>query len=347
MKRTPIAAVAVVVAALTLSACSGLRTNTVSEARPVAFPSASTSPPAQTPVEQVVQQTLPAVVNVVTNLGEGTGFVVREDGVIVTNFHVVENASTVKVLTSDEQPKTYQARVIGGDVQADLAVLKVDATGLATVPLGTSADLQLGQNVVAIGYAAGIVSSLDRHITVTDPNCQQCPQGQRTYASVVQTDAAINPGNSGGPLVDLAGNVIGINTAGTQTAENVGFAIQVDAAKPVIFQAASHPRAPVAYMGIVGIDASDAQFRFEFNPPVSQGAGIVEVVPGGPADQAGIQPGDVVVSFDGHAISTSEELGNEIRSHSPGDKVAVEIARPSGQRTTVTVTLGTNPVATP
>jgi S1-C subfamily serine protease len=327
------------------------------------FPSSSPVVTGRGGVVNVVKEVLPAVVNVVSSTtngtGEGTGFVVRSDGVIVTNFHVVEGASKVTVLTSADEPVRYDARVIGGDPEADVAILKVDATDLATVPMGDSSSLQLGQPVVAIGYAlglqggpsvtTGVVSSLARKITVPDARCEQlgfCANGQRVYADVVQTDAAINPGNSGGPLVNLAGQVVGINTAGVQAgnAENVGFAIQIDAAKPVVFQAAEHPQAPVAYMGVGSIDASDPQIQFELNPPVSKGAAVVSVVPNGPADDAGIQVGDVVVSFDGRTIDTSQQLGDAIRSKRPGDDISVTVVHRDGTRSTVTVTLGTNPV---
>ena len=352
MRRTLIALIAGTT--LLLSACSGLSARTDTTAEPLAFPSSSPAPSGDTSVEQVVQKVLPAVVNVVTDLGEGTGFIVREDGIIVTNYHVVEYASSIKVLTSADQPETYPARVIGGDLEADLAILSVDAQGLPTVPLGDSKNLELGQDVVAIGYAlglqggpsvtSGIVSSLARQITVADPNCRECQGQRRTYADVIQTDAAINPGNSGGPLVDLAGSVVGINTAGTTSAENVGFAIQIDSAKPVIFQAAEDPNAPVAFMGISAVDASDPQFRFQFDPPVTEGAGIVEVVGGSPAADAGVQVGDVVVTFDGQAIAAGNALRDAIRSHHPDDQVPVEVVRPDGSRDTITVTLGTNPV---
>ena len=354
MKRNVIALL--VGGALVLSACSGISAETSQTVQPLDFPSGSQTPATgDSAIPTVVQEVLPAVVNVVTDQGEGTGFIVREDGIVVTNYHVVEAAtSTVKVLTSSDPPDTYEARVIGGDIEADLAILDIDAQGLPTVPLGSSSDLQLGQSVVAIGYAlglqggpsvtSGIVSSLTRNITVNDPGCTQCEnQGQRTYSEVVQTDAAINPGNSGGPLVDLAGNVVGINTAGTQTAENVGFAIQIDAAKPVIFQAAEDPEAPVAYMGIVATDATDPQFTFTFGSAVDEGAGIVQAIEGGPAADAGIQAGDVVVSFDGMEITDGAQLGESIRAHRPGDEVEVVVVR-GGDRTTLTVTLGTNPV---
>ena len=327
----------------------------------VDFPSASPAATVSGGVVGVVKTVMPAVVNVVSTTtqgrGEGTGFVVRSDGVVVTNFHVVEGATRVVVLTSAQKPVRYGARVIGGDPEADVAVLKVEATDLPTVPMGRSSALQLGQQVVAIGYAlglqggpsvtTGVVSSLTRKITVPDQRCTDCANGRRVYGDVIQTDAAINPGNSGGPLVDLAGQVVGINTAGVSAgnAENVGFAIQIDAARPVIFQAAEHPQAPVAYMGVSSVDASNPQIQFELDPPVQRGAAVVSVVPNGPADDAGIEAGDIVVSFDGTPISGSEQLGAAIRSDGPGDVVPVTVVHRDGSRETVTVTLGTNPVA--
>ena len=349
----PLAALTIV-----LSACTATGSGDGADSR-AGFP---TPPPARSSgrnaVVRVVEEVLPAVVNVVNesgeSRGEGTGFVVRSDGIVVTNYHVVEGASTITVLTSEEEPERYTARVIGGDIQADLAVLDVDAEGLPTVPLGDSDALELGQEVVAIGYAlgleggpsvtSGIVSSLTRQITVQDERCDTCENRQRTYTDVIQTDAAINPGNSGGPLVDLAGRVVGINTAGAGTAENVGFAIQINPVKPTIFQAADNPSAPVAFLGVTSADASNPQVQFELSPPVDEGAAILSVVPDGPADQAGVGVGDVVVAFGGEAVGGSEELGELIRGREPGDEVRVELVGPDGDRRTVTVTLGVNPV---
>ena len=349
-----------IVAALALSACTTGTTTNTAEPRAVFPSSQATVATGQDAVVQVVDRVLPAVVNVVAEStsgeGEGTGFVVRSDGIIVTNYHVVEGASKVTVLTSAQEPDRYDARVIGGDVEADLAILKVEATDLPTVPLGNSSDLKLGQQVVAIGYAlglaggpsvtTGVVSSLTRRITVEDTRCTECNQGQRVYTDVIQTDAAINPGNSGGPLVNMAGQVVGINTAGANQAENIGFAIQIDSAEPVIFQAAEHPSQPVAFMGISSGNASDPSIQFEFNPQVTQGAVIVDVVNGGPAAGAGIQTGDVVVMFDGQLVETAERLGELIREHRPGDHVDVGIVHADGSKETVTVVLGVNPVAT-
>ncbi len=356
MRRQLLAPIAALL--ILLSACTVTGSGDRVEPR-AGFP---TPPPAasvgRNAVIRVVEKVMPAVVNVVNesgeSRGEGTGFVVRSDGIVVTNYHVVEGASTITVLTSEQEPERYTARVIGGDIQADLAVLDVDAEGLPTVPLGDSGALKLGQQVVAIGYAlgleggpsvtTGIVSSLTRQITVQDANCGACENQQRTYTDIIQTDAAINPGNSGGPLVDLAGRVVGINTAGAGTAENIGFAIQINPVKPTIFQAADNPSAPVAYLGVTSADASNPQVQFDLSPPVDEGAVVLSVVPDGPADLAGIEVGDVVVTFGGEAVSRSEQLGELIRARQPGDEVPVELVRSDGDRLTVTVTLGVNPV---
>jgi S1-C subfamily serine protease len=351
----------IVVLALAGAACTVGSTETDTAEPRAEFPTSEpTFASGADAVVEVVDEVLPAVVNVVATSdqgeGEGTGFIVRSDGIIVTNFHVVEGASEVTVVTSDEEPVRYDARVIGGDIEADLAVLDVDATELPTVPLGSSSDLRLGQQVVAIGYAlgleggpsvtTGIVSSLARRIVVPDENCLECEQQRRVYAEVIQTDAAINPGNSGGPLVNLAGEVVGINTAGAGSAENIGFAIQIDSAREIIFGAAENPSQPVAFMGISSGDASDPQVQFQFDPPVDEGALIVGLVSAGPAEEAGVQVGDVIVVFDGEPVAGSERLGELIRSHEPGDEVQVGLVRPDGSRVVVTVTLGVNPVAT-
>jgi S1-C subfamily serine protease len=348
--------------ALLLAGCTS-GTTQPDRAEPRDFPSPVPAAAEGTGVVDVVQRVLPAVVNVVVDTpsgqGEGSGFVIREDGIIVTNAHVVESATSITVLTSDEEPVEYEARVIGGDIPADLAILDVDAEGMATVPMGSSGSLELGQPVVAIGYAlgleggpsvtSGIVSSLTRQIEVQDPGCQEeCGTDQtRVYSDVIQTDAAINPGNSGGPLVDLAGNVVGINSAGTTTAENVGFAIQIDSARATILEAAENPDEPVAYMGILNpLPVSDPQVQFRFDPPVDQGVLIQDIVPDGPADRAGIQPGDVVIVFDGEPIESNDDLLTAIRSRGPGDLVEVVIVRTDGERDVVTVELGVNPVPT-
>ncbi len=365
MKRSLIVLLAAAV--FVVPACTGAKTGlTVSRVSPAAVDVSSLNT-GNDPIVRVVQMVRPAVVSVTTDLiqqsqfgsqtgqGVGTGFIIRSDGIIVTNYHVVENAQHITVITPGPDVKHYDARVIGGDQTADLAVLKIDATGLPTVALGDSTKLQLGQRVVALGYAlaleggptvtTGIVSALDRTITARDQNCSPptCANGSRTYSNVIQTDAAINPGNSGGPLVNLAGQVIGINTAGDSNAQNIGFAISISAAEPTIAQAVAHPLAPVAYLGVVGQDVTRG-LAFQFGLPVSAGAYIVNPAPGGPAEAAGIGPGDVIVSFDGKAVTGWQMLGDMIRAHQPGDVVQVGYVTPSGDKKLVNVTLGKNPL---
>jgi S1-C subfamily serine protease len=259
--------VAVVAAATLLSACTDLLPATSESSPGAAEPVAVTPlPPVDTtgdPVVQVVERVSPAVVNVRAEAGEddpeGTGFIIRDDGVVVTNWHVVEIGLGIEVITAGGD--RLDGRVIGGDPNADLAVVKVDPDEpLPTVRLGSSDRLRLGETVVAVGFAlglddggpsvtSGIVSALGRTITAQDANF---PEGQRTYEDVIQTDAAINPGNSGGPLVDLSGQVIGINTAGVgaETAENIGFAIAIDRARPTIEYAMENPEAPAPFLGV-------------------------------------------------------------------------------------------------
>jgi serine protease Do len=322
------------------------------------------------PVAAVVDRVLPAVVNVTTDVyqadgtsgqGVGTGFIVREDGVIVTNCHVVEGGSRLTVFLSDEERTEYDARLIGADCLNDLAVLDIDAEGLPTVPLGDSEGLRLGQRVVALGYAlgleggptvtTGIVSSLDRTIDVPDPNCGSCPTQQtaqgtlpvRTYPSVIQTDAAINPGNSGGPLVDMAGRVVGINSAGSQGAENIAFAIKIDFVRDTIVSSIEQPLAATGYLG-VSTTAVTADLRFQQGLDVESGAYVVGTLADGPAAGAGIGEGDVIVAVDGQAVRSPEDLGKVLGGLSPGDRVAVELVESGGGTRTVEVELAARPL---
>lgn len=322
--------------------------------------------PSRDPVVQLVERVRPAVVNVTTDTltstpfgpqsgkGVGTGFIIRADGIVVTNYHVVEGAQKITVITPPPGSRRYDARVIGGDQSADLAVLKIEGQDLPTVTLGNSADLMLGQRVVAMGYAlalkggpsvtTGIVSAMGRVIQAQDPNYQPSTgaTGTRTYTNVLQTDAAINPGNSGGPLLDLNGRVVGINTAGSGQAENIGFSIAIDAAKPTIEEAVANPNAPIAYLGVVSQTVNES-LALQFGLPVRQGAYVVDVASGGPADDAGIASGDVIVEFDGTKVTGADQLGTLIHQKEPGDSVEVVVARDSGTQTK-TATLGTNPL---
>ncbi len=313
----------------------------------------------------MVKRVAPAVVNVTTAVpnpdaflgggqtgkGVGTGFVVRSDGIIVTNFHVVEGALNIKVTLPPPDNRSFTARVIGADQDRDLAILKVNATGLPTVPLGNATDVQLGERVIALGYAlalpggptvtSGIISSLARTVQATDPQAQG---GTRTYQDALQTDAAINPGNSGGPLVDLAGNVVGINTAGNQQAENVGFAIAItESVKSLISRAIGHPQSALAYLG-VSSQTVDAGVAAQFDLAVDHGALVLALAPNGPADKAGIETGDVIVAFGGRSVETSDDLGKLILDRKPGEVVSVGVVPRGGTKDTVRVTLGVRPL---
>jgi serine protease Do len=265
----------------------------------------------------------------------------------------VEDATKITVSSSAKKPQQFVAHVIGGDCKHDLAVLKVDASNLATVHLGSSGALQLGQRVVAIGYAlaleggptvtAGIVSSLNRTIQVQDPNCQTCKDGLRTYDDVIQTDAAINHGNSGGPLVNMQGEVVGINSAGDSQAENIGFAIAIDSAKATVSQAEKSPLAPAGYIGVSSQTVTPTLAQ-GLGLSVNAGAYVLATVSGGPADTAGIQQGDVIVGVNGQTVTSAEDLGKTLSALTPGQRATIDVVRRGGARQSLSVTLGTRPL---
>jgi S1-C subfamily serine protease len=363
MRRSMIVMLAVL--ATTASACSLSFGDDANGGDGVGLSTATSSEPIEAgkePVAAVVDRVLPSVVNVTTDVyqadgssgqGIGTGFIVREDGVIVTNCHVVEGGSRLTVFLSDEDRTEYEARLIGADCLNDLAVLDIDEQGLPTVSLGDSEGLRLGQRVVALGYAlgleggptvtTGIVSSLDRTIEAQDPNCRVCEGGVRTYPSVIQTDAAINPGNSGGPLVDMAGRVVGINSAGNDQAENIGFAIQIDFVRDTIETSIEEPLAATGYLG-VSTAAITSDLKFQQGLDVETGAYVVGTLADGPAADVGIGEGDVIVSIDGRAIASPSDLGDVLDSLAPGDTVSVDLVESGGRTRTVEVELAARPL---
>ncbi len=260
--------------------------------------------------------------------GQGSGVVYGADGLILTNAHVVEGATRVTVTTpADRQPRT--AEVVGVDAARDIAVLRVqDTAGLVVARLGTSDSLAVGQDVVAIGNALalrgdpsvtrGIVSALDRSIG--------------DLSGLVQTDAAINSGNSGGPLVNAAGEVIGINTAIAveNNAQNIGFAIPITAARAVADRLVAGTPAPAtAFLGVATTD----------NGAAATGATVASVSAGSPAVESGLAVGDIVVAVDGQRIAGAASLGQRIGDHTPGDRVTLTILR-AGREQELTATLG-------
>jgi len=296
-------------------------------------------------IRSILDAARPAVVriDVSANGGEatGTGFIVDPSGVIVTNAHVVEGQDQVMVHLADGSALTGD--VVGADTRLDLAVVKVDKTGLPTLELGDSDQLQVGDSVVAIGNAlglsegsgatvtTGIISGLDRVVDV----------GNETLFNAIQTDAAINPGNSGGPLVDSNGKVIGINTAiaSPQTSNNVGFAISISSAKPIIDALRNGKQPQIAFLGVTSQPLSaDSSGQLG----VDQGAVVADVASGSGAAKAGIKQGDVIVEIDGVKVDSVDDVASTVRKHAPGDQIDVVIVR-DGKQQTVTVTLGERP----
>lgn len=281
--------------------------------------------------------------------GVGSGFIYDSSGWILTNRHVVEGSETLSVELSDG--RVMRGTVYGIDTLTDLAIVKVDATDLPVAPLGDSSALKVGQLVVAIGsplgtysnsVTSGIVSAKGRSIRTDD--------GQNLN-NLIQTDAAINPGNSGGPLLDAGANVVGINTAIAADSNGIGFAIPIDIAKPIMDQAVAGEELARPYMGVV-YEAITRQFAEENDLPVDAGALVrpgggpgspsPAVVPGSPADEAGIREGDIIVRINGQAIDTDHPLDATLTEFAPGDTVTIELLR-DGQPVTVQLTLGTRP----
>jgi putative serine protease PepD len=267
----------------------------------------------------------------------GSGFVVSSDGYIVTNDHVVDGASAVKVKVGDG--KTLDAKVVGTDASSDLALLKVNASGLTPLTLGDSGTVQVGDPAYAIGnpygldrtLTTGVISALQRQIS--------SPNGY-TIDDVLQTDAAINPGNSGGPLFNASGQVIGVNsqieTSGSSTGGGeggnvgIGFAIPSNTVKSVVGQLMTSGKVSHAYLGVQSTDGQDG------------GAQVAQVTAGSPAEQAGLQQGDVITSIDGKAVASSSALSAIVDGHKPGDTVKLKLTR-NGSEKTLDVKLGQRP----
>jgi S1-C subfamily serine protease len=253
---------------------------------------------------------------------------------------VVEGANTIEAAFSDGASKP--ARLVGRDPSVDLAVLKVDATKLATVQLGDSNAVQVGDGVVAIGNALALEGGLSVTRGIISGTNRSVPEENgATLVGMLQTDAAINPGNSGGPLLDAKARVIGINTAvaNPQEAQNVGFVIPISRARPIIADLQAGRMA--AFLGVSTVDVTPATAR-ELNLAVSQGAYVQRVTSGTPADDAGIRKADVITNVGATPIATSADVQTAVRTHRPGDTVEVTIDR-SGETTTLQVRLAERP----
>lgn len=337
---------------------------------------ATTNGPAAAPgtVAAVAQMIGPAVVSVRTDQGLGSGVIYDASGLILTNAHVVEQAQSITIGLVDG--RHFAGKVVGSDTGFDVAVIKIDGSNLPTATLGSSASLQVGDQVVAIGnpfgfdhtLTTGVVSALNRPVS----------EGQGSYNQpMVQTDAAINPGNSGGPLLDINGQVIAITTlvAAPQgiPAQGLGFAVPVDTARRIADQLVqsgqvTHSGQPFLGVALSDINRPDTTPGFPNQPSipglpglpgrrgqqpttppqpapsgVDHGALVGDVQANSPAAQAGIQTGDVIVNFDSFDIYNPDELLQRLVLHKPGDQVGLSIIR-AGQSTNVTMTIGEAPV---
>jgi S1-C subfamily serine protease len=272
--------------------------------------------------------------------GAGSGVIIAPDGYVLTNSHVVHDATRLEVGLADG--RTFPARHVGDDPATDLAVIQVAATGLPTAPLGDSDRLQVGQLVIAIGnplgfqatVTAGVVSALGRSL-----------RGQSGWPieNMIQTDAALNPGNSGGPLVDARGQIVGINTAVIQGAQGLCFAIPANTARWVVGLLIRDGRIRRAFLGIGGEPRPLPRYvAREHGLARAQGIGIVQIVPGAPAERAGLRVGDVIVSLGGEVVTGIDDLHRFLSRTAIGAPVAVGIIR-GGQRLELTLVLAAAP----
>ncbi len=294
---------------------------------------------------QVAREVSPAVVTVFEGNGLGSGVIFdSKRGLILTNAHVVRNARGNTIGVRFKNAQEVQGQIIGADTQTDVAVVKVDVTKLPNLPeapLGDSSKVEVGQSAIAIGnplglaqtVTTGVVSALNRSPDERNPN-KVDPKG------FIQTDAAINPGNSGGPLCDSQGRVIGINTAvlRVQGAEGLGFAIPINVARDIANQLVASGKVRRATLGAT-IGTVSPEMAEQWSLPVQQGVIIGDVMPGSPAQRAGLRRQDILTEADGKSLSTMEDLLSIIRAKKPGDTMALRGVRPRGSFN-ATVTLG-------
>lgn len=299
--------------------------------------------PDEATIIRVAKQATPAVVSVTDpGVGMGSGVIIRADGIIITNAHVVGTATRVEVGLADG--RQIAGQVLGRDPSVDVAVVRVQLTGLPTAPLGNSDQIEVGQTAIAIGNPVG----LDRTVTTGIISAvNRSPRGFE-LGGLIQTDAAINPGNSGGPLLDSQGRVVGINSAILQGTTGLGFAIPINLAQEIANQVLTTGHITRPYLGINPADLSP-EIADRFNLPVREGVIIRTVDPRAPAGRAGLQPGDIIVSVNNAPTPTASELLRILRQSKPGDTIQIGVVRldENGRlagRATVAVQLASAPV---
>lgn len=311
--------------------------------------------PGEEQVIQAIERVSPAVVNISTARvfrhfhwyyfhdvparGIGSGTIMTEDGIVLTNNHVVEGSNEVDVtLISGER---RSGRIVGADRATDIAVIKIEGTGLPVCPTGDSSGLRVGQSVFAVGNSLGLaggptvtggmVSSLVRSI--------HFPGG--ILENLIQTDAPINPGNSGGPLIDSSGQAIGVNTAIVPFANGIGFAIPINAAMETANELRSFGRIQRPWLGVYGRDVTSPVANY-YGLSVQQGALVMRTIPNSPADRAGIEAGDVIVGINNTKVDNMGVLLNEIKKHKAHERLDMKMVRGS-QSVDTTVELEQSP----
>lgn len=314
--------------------------------------------------EAVAQKALPSVVNInvytasqsqaqgfmrssstqeYTQSSLGSGVILSDDGYILTNYHVIEGADKLQVVASGGE---YEAKVVGTDPSSDLAVIKIEASGLPAVEIGSSSDLVTGEWVMAVGSPFGLEQSVSTGIVSAvsrSSSSLYSSESEAIYTNMIQTDAAINPGNSGGALVDKNGKLIGINTLIASTSgssSGVGFAIPVDYAMKIAEQIIAGQTPSHAQLG-VSLTTVNASVAARYNLPVSEGAYVTRVTSNSGASKAGIAEGDIITKVGDSKVTSASDLIIAVRSHNPGDTVSVTFNR-SGSEQTVDVVLGTD-----
>jgi serine protease Do len=259
--------------------------------------------------------------------GVGTGFIIDKKGYIITNNHVVENADTIKVKLKDE--REFEAKVIGRDPHTDVALIKIDAKGdLPVASLGRSADLKVGEWVMAVGSPFG----LEQTVTAGIVSAKGRAIGSGPYDDFIQTDASINPGNSGGPLINLNGEVVGINTAIIAHGQGIGFAIPIDMATQIVAQLKENGEVTRGWLGVT-IQDLKGDLADYYGAKNTEGALVSEVVPGNPADKAGIKAKDIITAVNGEKVKNSRELTAKAATLPVGETTKITVVRDGKEKT--------------
>ena len=263
--------------------------------------------------------------------GEGSGFIIHEDGYILTNAHVIENSDSVQVALSTGG--LFKGKLIGMDKVADLALIKIDSPDpLPVIPLGSSKELKPGDWVMAIGSPFG----LDLTVTVGIVSAKGRSLGATPYDDFIQTDTPINPGNSGGPLINTQGEVVGINTAVMQMGQGLGFSLPVDLAKKLVPELKANGKVTRSWLGVSVQDITLAD-KESLKLGVDQGSLVREVVVDSPAYKAGLKMNDVIVEFNGHTINNSRKLPKEVVYTTSGEEVSIKLVREGKAKTVVVI----------